>query len=210
MFNDDPLPRPLLAAIAQHGGTRSFPASAILINEGDSTDSLYIVLAGRVKVYSSADNGREIVLAELGPGEYLGELSLDGEKRSVSVKTVEPTQCCVVQGAELRAFLAAHPDFALHLTHKLMRMVRRLTEQVKSLALQDVYGRVVRVLTELSEPDGERRIVRHRLTQQDIADRVGSSREMVNRIMKELTAGGYVAIDESRQMVVCRKLPAAW
>jgi CRP/FNR family cyclic AMP-dependent transcriptional regulator len=88
--------------------------------------------------------------------------------------------------------------------------VRRLTEQVKSLALQDVYGRVVRVLTELSEPDGERRVVRQRLTQKDIAERVGSSREMVNRIMKELTAGGYVAAADGHQLVIQRKLPAAW
>lgn len=209
---DDRLPSELLDRIASRGGMRSFPAQAILINEGDDTDSLYIVLGGRVKVYSSDDGGREIILAELGPGEYLGELSLDGAKRSVSVKTMEPTRCCVVQGTELRSFLAEHPDFALHLTHKLMRMVRRLTEQVKTLALQDVYGRVVRLLTELSEPggSGDRRIVRQRLTQQDIADRVGSSREMVNRIMKELAAGGYVVADAAKQLTIARKLPAAW
>ena len=130
---DDRLPPLLLEAIAARGGTRSFPANTILINEGDSTDSLYLVLSGRVKAYSSADNGREVVLDELGPGEYLGELSLDGERRSVSVKTLTPTTCCIVQGAELRQFLTEHPDFAVHLTHKLIRMVRRLTEQVKSL-----------------------------------------------------------------------------
>jgi CRP/FNR family cyclic AMP-dependent transcriptional regulator len=99
------------------------------------------------------------------------------------------------------------------MTRKLIGMVRRLTDQVKSLALQDVYGRVVRVLHELSEPEGEGelRVVRHRLTQQGIADRVGSSREMVNRIMKELTTGGYVALrEEGRQFVILRKLPAAW
>jgi CRP/FNR family cyclic AMP-dependent transcriptional regulator len=89
-------------------------------------------------------------------------------------------------------------------------MVRRLTEQVKSLALQDVYGRVVRVLMELSEPEGDQRVVRTRLTQQDIADRVGSSREMVNRVMKELTTGGYVALRDDKQLVILKKLPAAW
>ena len=207
---DDQLPKPLLEALAQHGGVRQFPAHAILINEGDSTDSLYIVLSGRLLAYASDSNGREVVLAEHGPGEYLGELSLDGEKRSVSVKTLEPTTCCVVQGADLREFLAEHPDFAVHMTRKLIRMVRRLTSQVKSLALQDVYGRVVRVLMELSEPDGERRVVRAKLTQQDIADRVGSSREMVNRIMKELTVGGYVAVGTDKQIAILKKLPAAW
>jgi CRP/FNR family cyclic AMP-dependent transcriptional regulator len=207
---DDRLPPPLLDAMARRGGIRSFPANAILINEGDSTESLYIVLGGRVKVYAGDDSGREVILHELGPGEYLGELSLDGEKRSVSVKTLEPTTCCVVQGADLREFLAEHPDFAVHMTRKLIRMVRRLTAQVKSLALQDVYGRVVRVLMELSEPEGERRVVRAKLTQQDIADRVGSSREMVNRIMKELTVGGYVALGTDKQIAILKKLPAAW
>ena len=124
------------------------------------------------------------------------------------MRTLEPSTCCVVQGAELRPFLADHPDFAMHLTEKLIRMVRRLTEQVKSLALQDVYGRMVRLLMELSEPVGDERIVREKLTQQDIADRVGSSREMVNRVMKDLTTGGYVVVRDGRH-VIQKKLPAA-
>ena len=124
------------------------------------------------------------------------------------MKTVGASTCCVVPGSELRGFLADHPDFALHISQKLTRMVRRLTEQVKSLALQDVYGRMVRVLMELSEPAGDQRVVREKLTQQDIADRVGSSREMVNRVMKELTTGGYVTVRDGRH-VILRKLPAA-
>jgi len=203
------LPGALLDAIAQHGDIRSFPAHAILINEGDTTDSLYILLAGRLKVYVSSDDGRDMVLAEIAPGEYLGELSLDHEKRSASVQAIEPCTCCVVQGAQLREFLGEHPDFALHLTHKLIRTVRRLTEQVKSLALQDVYHRMVRLLTELSDPAGDERVLRHKLTQQDIADRIGSSREMVNRVMKDLIAGGHVSLRDGRH-VIHGKLPSAW
>jgi CRP/FNR family cyclic AMP-dependent transcriptional regulator len=104
--------------------------------------------------------------------------------------------------------MAEHPEFAVHLSRKLSRMVRRLTEQVKDLALKDVYGRMVRVLTELSDPVGAERVVRDKLTQQDIADRVGSSREMVNRIMKDLAAGGYVSVRDGRY-VIQRKLPSA-
>jgi CRP/FNR family transcriptional regulator, cyclic AMP receptor protein len=137
-------------------------------------------------------------------------LSLDGAPRSLSAQALEASRCCVVAGDELRQFLAAEPDFALHLTHKLMHMVRRLTEQVKSLALQDVYGRIVRLLTDLSDEAGYERVLRYKLTQQDIADRVGSSREMVNRIMKELAAGGYVVADDTHRLVIRRKLPAAW
>jgi CRP/FNR family cyclic AMP-dependent transcriptional regulator len=149
------------------------------------------------------------VLSEYVPGAYFGELSIDGAPRSASIKAMEACSCRVVQGSELRQFLADHPDFAVHLTRKLMRMVRRLTEQVRSMALQDVYSRMVGVLTDLSEPVGQERVLRHKLTQQDIADRVGSSREMVNRVMKELTAGGYVGQRDGR-LVILKKLPAAW
>lgn len=205
----DQLPQTLLDAIAERGGVRRYPANSILINEGDTSDSLYIVLNGRLRVYASSESGREVVLAEHGPGEYLGELALDGDKRSVSVKTLEATTCCVVPGVQLRRFLAENPEFALHMMEKLIRMVRRLTEQVKSLALQDVYGRIARVLMELSDEAGAERVVRLKLTQQDIAARVGSSREMVNRVMKELTAGGYVSLRDGK-LVLHRKLPAAW
>lgn len=205
---DDRLPPALLQALAAQGNSRSFRAQTILINEGDSSDSLFIVIEGRLRAYASSAEGRDVVLSEHGPGEYVGELSLDGGTRSASVKTVEPTICCVVQAAQMRGFMAEHPDFALHLSQRLTRMVRRLTEQVKSLALQDVYGRMVRLLTELSDPVGDERVVREKLTQQDIADRVGSSREMVNRVMKDLTTGGYVVSRDGR-LVIVRKLPAA-
>jgi CRP/FNR family transcriptional regulator, cyclic AMP receptor protein len=205
----DHLPPALLEAIALRGTTRAFPSQAILINEGDTTDSLYIMLTGRVKVYASSDEGRDVVLTEYGPGEYFGELSIDGDKRSASIKAMEPCTCRVVAGSELRQLLADYPDFAIHLTRKLIRMVRRLTDQVRSIATEGVYGRMVRVLNDLSEPVGEERVMRQKLTQQDIADRVGSSREMVNRVMKELTAGGYVAQRDGR-LVILRKLPAAW
>ncbi|MBS0450407.1 MAG: Crp/Fnr family transcriptional regulator [Proteobacteria bacterium] len=203
------LPRDLFEAVASHGQVRSFAANAILINEGDSTNSLYVVLTGRVKAYASSEDGREVVLAEYGPGEYFGELSLDGSRRSASIQALEPCTCRVVQGQELQAFLTEHPQFGAHLTRKLIHMVRRLTDQVRSLALQDVYSRVVALLDEFSEPAGTERVLRHKLTQQDIADRVGASREMVNRVMKELAAGGYVTQREGR-IVLLRKPPSAW
>lgn len=199
----------VLRAIAEKGQVRSYPARAILINEGDPGDSLYIILTGKVKAYSMGQSGKEVVYNVHGPGEYLGELSLDGQARSASVMTLEPTTCSVVQGVNLREFIAEYPDFALHLIHKLIRLVRHSTQSVKSLALDDVYSRVVRLLMdEATEKDG-RLIVEDRLTQQGIADRVGSSREMVSRIFKELTTGRYIAL-ERRQIVILKKPPAAW
>ena len=200
----------LLREIAQQGGVRSYPANAVLINEGDASDSLFIVLSGRVKVYSNNADGKEIVITTHGPGEYVGELALDGGVRSASVMTLEPTTCSVVSGANLREFVAAHPDFASHLILKLIRSVREATESVKSLALEDVYERVIRLLNDISDPvEGGQRRVRECLTQQDIADRIGASREMVSRIFKDLTAGGYLDVSSGRIAVV-RKPPAAW
>ncbi|MEO8835894.1 MAG: Crp/Fnr family transcriptional regulator [Caldimonas sp.] len=206
----DILDQSLLREIAHQGGVRRYPAHAVLINEGESSDTLFILLDGRVKVYSTSVDGKEVVIVVHGAGEYVGELSLDGGMRSASVMTLEPTTCSVVSGAHLRDFIAAHPDFASHLIRKLIRSVRHATESVKSLALEDVYGRVVRLLDEISDPvAGDRRRVRERLTQQGIADRVGASREMVSRIFKDLTQGGYLGSEEGR-IVVLRKPPAAW
>ena len=181
----------------------------MLINEGDNADTLFIILSGRVKVYAGNADGKEVVIATHGPGEYVGELSLDGGTRSASVMTLETTTCSVVSGAHLREFLAAHPDFALHLIHKLIWRVRHATDRVKSLALEDVYERVVGLLGELSEPSGQLRIVKERLTQKEIAERIGASREMVSRIFKDLTLGGYIAIESSR-ITVLKRLPAHW
>ncbi len=203
----------LLRAMAERGGPKRFPAHTVLVHEDDRSDSIYILLEGRVKVYGSSPNGREIVYNTHGPGEYFGEMTIDGGPRSASVMTLEPCSCVVVPGAQVREFLATHPDFALHLIVKLIGLVRRSTHNVKRLALDDVYSRVARLLDELAVPrqaePGSDRIVPERLTQQDIADRVGASREMVSRIFTQLTQGGYVLLSK-RQIVLKKKLPAGW
>jgi len=199
----------LLSEIAARGGVRRYPANAVLINEGDEADSLYIILSGRVKVFATSEAGKQVILNQHGPGEYVGELALDGGLRSASVMTLEPTTCAVVNGANWREFVAAHPAFAQHLILNLIQRVRRLTGSVKSLALDDVYTRIIALLFSLSVPEGERRIVPDKLTQQDIAEHVGASREMVSRVFKELVAGGYVAVQAGR-IVVLKTPPAAW
>ena len=207
-MTEDRLGPSLLEEMTSMGKTRSFRKHAILINEGEQGSAIYIVLQGRLLAYASSDQGRDVILGEHGPGDYVGELALDGGPRSASVKAIEPTTCCVIPAPDLRDVLAMHPEFALHLVGKLSRMVRRCTEQVKSLALQDVYGRLRHTLLELSDETASGRVLRERLTQQDLADRVGSSREMVNRVLKELTQGGYVSVLDGRY-VIHRKLPAA-
>ncbi len=204
-----PLAEETLRAIAATGVVRQFPKNAVLINEGEQGDSLFILLAGKVKVFASNEAGKEFIIDFHGPGEYVGEMSLDGAPRSASVMTVEPTSCAVVSRANFREFILAHPDFALHLIEKLIERVRRTTENVKSLALSDVYGRLVRLLHALAQERDGRQVIPEKLTQQDIAERVGASRDMISRLMKDLVAGGYLAV-EDRTITIVKRLPPAW
>jgi CRP/FNR family cyclic AMP-dependent transcriptional regulator len=204
-----PLAPETLRAIAATGVLRNYPKNAVLINEGDLGDSLYIVLSGRVKVYSSNAAGREVVIAFHGPGEYLGEMSLDGSPRSASVVTLEPTTCALVTRASFREFILAYPEFALHLIEKLICRMRATTESVKSLALSDVYGRLVKLLLTLAVERDGKLIVPEKLTQQDIAERVGASRDMISRLLKDLVAGGYLSVSE-RTITVLKKPPPGW
>ena len=203
------LESPSLRDLAARGRVQSFRKDVVIIQEGDYGDTLYVLLAGRVKVFATGDNDREVVIDTHGPGEYIGEMALDGGPRSASVMTLEPTVCSIVTRVTLRDHIAQHPDFAFDLLAKVIRRARRATMSVKNLALLDVYGRVARLLTELAvERDGQR-IVPDRLTHQDIADRVGSSREMISRLIKDLTTGGYIEVHD-RLIALRKPLPPAW
>ena len=198
-----------LMAVGSHGIARSYPKHTIIVTEGDKTDSLYVILEGRVKVFVSDDSGNEVLLLTQGAGEYFGELVLDEGPRSASIMTLEPSRFLVVSKADFRDFVMHNPAFALSLIEKLIGRVRSLTASVKSLALMDVYGRVARLLLELAEDDSGQLVISQRLTQQDIASRIGASREMVSRILKDLSTGGYLT--QSRTGIVLhRKPPEHW
>lgn len=201
---------PMVRELAERGVARSFPKNAVLINEGDRGDALFVILSGRVKVYVSDEQGREMILGIQGSGDYVGEMSLDGQPRSASVMTLEPTTCAVVTRDTLKDAIAANPDVAMSLIAKLIERARIATDNVKNLALMDVYGRVARLLLSLAkeQPDGTL-VVPERMTQQDIADRVGASRDMISRIFKDLTIGGYVTVAD-RVITIQRKPPARW
>jgi CRP/FNR family cyclic AMP-dependent transcriptional regulator len=198
-----------LRALSAQGVVKSYPKNAVIVNEGDETDSFYIIVGGRVKVFVSDEEGREIVLATQGPGDYFGEMVLDGGPRSASVMTLEPSRFAVIPKERFKDFLHSHPGFSVHLVEKLIGRTRTLTENVKSLALLDVYGRVARLLLEIAVEENGRKIVPDKLTQQDIASRVGASREMISRIFKDLTAGGYISIDKKR-ITIHKKPPRHW
>jgi len=198
-----------IATLADGAIVRTFPKNTIVVTEGERSDSLYVILSGRVRVFVSDEHGKDLVINVEGPGEYFGELALDEGPRSASVATLEPCKMAVIANEVLRGFLASHPEAALQLIRGLIARTRRTTESLKDLALLDVYGRVAKLLLELAREADGRLVIDERLTQQDIADRVSASREMVSRILKDLTTGGYIT-NEGGKIVIQRRPPRAW
>jgi len=206
---DDVLSEAEVRALARRAVTRAFPKSTVVVSEGDRTDTLHIIVSGRVKIYVSDERGKEIVLNYAGPGEYFGELVLDEGPRAATVMTLEPTRFLVVPKEDFRDFVANSPEFSLHLIRKLIRRVRVLTNDVKSLALMDVYGRVARMLLELAVERDGLLVIEERPTQQEMANRVGASREMISKIFGDLASGGYITVERDR-ITIARTLPRAW
>jgi CRP/FNR family cyclic AMP-dependent transcriptional regulator len=199
-----------LRALARRGEVRRYRKNTLLIEEGDQGDTLYLILAGRLRSYAIGDKGREITYGIYGPGEYLGEMSLDGGPRSANVITLEASSCVVITRTTLQRHIAEHPEFAFELIAKVIRRARAATLSAKQLALNDVYGRLVLLLNSLAvaQADGTP-VVGEKLTHQEMANRLGCSREMVSRLLKDLAAGGYVRSAEHRVWLL-RPLPARW
>lgn len=153
---------------------------------------------------------KEITFGVMGAGEYFGEMALDGGPRSASVVTQQSTVCALVTRSTLLDFIAQRPEFALVLLSTVIRRVRLATTSARNLAFVDVYGRLNECLLGLATPqaDGTRRIA-ERMTHQEIASRIGCSREMVSRILKDLENGAYLKVQD-RRIVLLKTLPRHW
>ena len=190
-----------LREISKHAVQRRYPAKTLVVQEGDRPDSLYIIVEGRLKAFVSDASGREVILSTMGPGEYFGEVALDDGPRSASVMSLEPCVLSVVPLADLDMFIRANPAFASHFINSLLGRIRALTKNVTSLALMDAYGRVARLLLESSVTKDGVQFVPERLTQADIASRVGCTREMVSRIFKDLVQRRYISLEDDRIVI---------
>jgi CRP/FNR family cyclic AMP-dependent transcriptional regulator len=202
---------PDLAPLAERGAVRAYRKGSLLMEEGDVGDTLYIILAGRLRAFSiSASLDREITYGSYGPGEYVGEMGLDGGLRSATVMATEPSVCAAVTRPALEAHILAHPEFAFQLLVKVIRRARAATQTARQMVLNDVYGRVKALFEALAvrQGDGSLLIVEH-LTQKDIASLAGCSREMISRVMKDLLIGGYVDA-ASAPMHLLKGLPPRW
>ncbi len=199
-----------LAEVEQHGAVKSFRKNAIVINQDDETYSLYVILSGSVKVFISGEDGREAVLNHQSAGDYFGDLALiDKQPRVASVMTTEPSRFMIISREAFMSCLSRNPEIAINLIKPMTSRMRMLAQNVSSLALLDVYGRVARTLLQqaIKQEDGE--MVTDKITQQEIADLVGASRAMVSRILKDLKAGGYITIN-SKRITLHQKLPVHW
>ena len=199
----------ILAELAKLGETRTWEPGTSVVNEGDVADCMYIIHSGELRAVMAGDSGRTMELNTLVAGEFFGELMLSGERRAATVEVIVRARLTRVGRADVERVLASRPDIALHLIQRLVQRVRTLTQTVGRLAAVDVYGRMVGLFDALAVDDAGRRVVRGPLSQTRIAERLGASKAMVNRLLHDLVRGGY--IEMSRDCIVLlRKLPPRW
>ncbi len=188
----------------------SYKRNTVVISQGDETRSLYIVLHGRLKVLASDEDGNQTIFSFLGAGDFFGELSLlDDAPRSASVITVEDTKVLHLSHQHFNEFISKHLEVCSLIFKALTTRIREMDNTICDLTSLDVYGRLVQVLYKEAHEALDGSITTERLTHQDLAEMVGSSREMISRILKELRTGGYISVDEKR-ITIERKLPRHW
>lgn len=213
---------PTLRSLALRGAVRSYPKKSVLINEGDDGDSVFVLLKGSVKVFSMDESGREITYGKIQAGDYFGEMSLDGGPRSASVMTLEPCTCAVLTRRNVSEHLTVEPEFAINLVAQVIRRARAATEVARNMALLGVHSRLVAVLQENLDPTHYASPTKRQsttadpallaphiiepITHQDIAGRIGASREAISRVLKELERSGHLILSHKR-ITLLKKLP---
>lgn len=177
----------------------TYPRHAILVREGDPGDRFYLLRKGMAKVYLEASNGREVILAILGPGDFFGEMAMiDQEPCSANVMALEESEFVSIGKAEFQKAINTSPKMAITLLKVLCRRLREADQQIESLALKDVQARVEQALRAIAEPEGDQLIIPALITHRDIAAMVGASREMVTRVFRVLEASGIIRVDGRR------------
>ena len=185
---------------------KRFPKNTVLFSKGDKSDSLYIVCRGKVKAIIHDELGKEVVLSIIGPGEYFGEMAaIDGAPRSATIVTKEPTEILLIDRDDFGKMLSSNPAMMFDLLKVLLERFRRADEKIESLVFTSVYHRVATLLMQSAEPRGQKWVIEEKLTHQEIADMVGSSRETVSRSIKELLDAGHISI-ETKQITINKKL----
>lgn len=193
------LPEVQLEQIARMAVSRKVVRHTTIVFVGDSTDSLFVIVSGSAKVLNRDAEGNEVILTLLGSGECFGEMGLiDGSPRSADVVANENCELLVIAKADFTSVLAGNVDLCLNIMKSLVLRLREANRKIESLALMDVYGRVAKLLLDFSLEENGVRVIRRKVTKQDMAKMVGASREMVSRVMKDLERSGYIRIEPGR------------
>ncbi len=196
--------------VLSHVHHRNFRKKTQIVTEGDDSHSLYFLLEGKIKVYLNDKSGKEIIINTHVPGDFFGELGLvKSIPRTASVMTLEECKIGVMQEFDFKHCLSSYPAFSIALIENLSTRLIEATETIRKLGLMDVYQRIAVTFLTLSEERDGVRVIPEKLTQQNIASRVGASREMVARILKDLRVGGYITQD-SNSITINRPLPHSW
>ena len=186
---------------------RSYPRNVFVIQAGDETDSLYVILAGKVKVLIPDDQGREVILSVMGPHDFFGEMGiLDDQPRAASVSTLEPCEMLRLSKAGFINCLKENADVAMLVIRNLVKRLREADRKIESLALIDVSGRVVRLLVDMAQEVDGKLVVPRTPPKQEIARMIGASREMVSRVIKELQAKGLIRVERRGMVIVDRNI----
>lgn len=186
---------------------RRFRRGELVVEQGRKSNALFILLNGRARVLTADERGREVILAVLEAGDYVGEMSLiDGEPHSATVRAEVQTDMLVLGRPEFSRCLPETSSLAYAILRGLVGRLRHADRQIQSLALLDVYGRVARTLLEMSEDDNGVKLIRGKVSRQDMAKVVGASREMVSRVMKELEENGLIETLDNGSVVLKERL----
>ena len=187
---------------------KHYPKNAVVLTEGEMGDSLYMIQSGKVKVFIGDQEGREMILKILGPGDFFGEMSMiDKQPRSASITTLESAVFLVLSHSAFEKCIEKIPRIANMVMRVLAQRVREADRKIGTLAMMDVYGRVASTLLELAVYDNGKMMVSERLSQQDLANMVGASREMVNRILKDLAERGFISVESKSITIINHELP---
>lgn len=194
-------------SIADSVVKRRFKRGEVVVEQGTKSNALFILLNGRARVLTADTRGREVILAVLQPGDYVGEMSLiDGEPHSATVRAEVQTDMLVLGRNEFARCLPESSSLAYGILRGLVARLRNADRQIESLALLDVYGRVARTLLDMAEEEKGLKIIRGKVSRQDMAKVVGASREMVSRVMKDLEDRGVIETLENGSVVIKERL----
>lgn len=189
---------------------RRYKRGECIVEQGKKSNSLAIVLTGRARVITTDSRGREVILATMNPGDYVGEMSLiDNQPHSATVRCEVQTDALILGRAEFARCLPENSSMAYAVMKGLVQRLRHADRKIESLALMDVYGRVARALLEFAQPDKDGQLViKDRVSRQDVAKMIGASREMVSRVMKDLEDRGFIEVTEGGATIVKERLTA--